>query len=82
MLRKILLGVTFASAVMLQVQSVSAQGNSDGKCLSRCFEHYTQLLKKATSQQDRIKLLQLKTKCTEDCAPGGKGFNPENASQK
>lgn len=82
MLRKVLLGVALVSAVALQVQSVSAQGNHDGNCLSRCFEHYTQLLDKATSQQDRIKLLQLKTQCTDDCAPGGKGFNPQSPSEK
>lgn len=77
MFRKNLMGAVLVSAVLLPVQPVSAQDKM-WECYKPCYDHYTQLIKKASTQQEKDRILDLRDKCTQDCWPGGKGFVPQN----
>jgi uncharacterized iron-regulated protein len=81
MVKKVLSGIVLVSMVLLQSAYVCAQSAEAQTCHALCYKHYSELFQKATTKQEKDKILALQKRCPEDCK-SGREFVPENPSEQ
>lgn len=76
MIRKLVLGITLVSAVLLQNQLVSAGEKHDidklDKCVTGCQDRYEKAKSRTSTQAKRNEAYRIFDKCQKDCLKAGR----------